>query len=295
VTLETWVSEQLGTAVKVVGRRPYPYRTSFAIEELDVALEDGSSVPLLLKHLDRRSLDEHTRSAKPEQLHDPKREIEAYRLLAREQLGAPRCYGAVLDGEHAWLLIEKVAGLELWQIGEVEVWEAVARWLRRLHDRFAGRPPSSPSLLRHDAAFYRLWAERARAHVGAALEPVLEHHERVVERLVALPRSLIHGELYASNVIVQLNGEVRVAPVDWEMAAVGPGLVDLAALTTGWAEGERSLIVAGYGEVDPVDLDCCRLQLALQWLGWSPDWRPPAEHAHDWLAEATEIAERLEL
>jgi len=165
VTLETWVSEQLGTAVKVVGRRPYPYRTSFAIEELDVALEDGSSVPLLLKHLDRRSLDEHTRSAKPEQLHDPKREIEAYRLLAREQLGAPRCYGAVLDGEHAWLLIEKVAGLELWQIGEVEVWEAVARWLRRLHDRFAGRPPSSPSLNRRLTfrAEARSWLMRSRS------------------------------------------------------------------------------------------------------------------------------------
>ena len=34
------------------------------------------------------------------------------------------------------------------------------------------------------------------------------------------------------------------------------------------------------------DLARCRLHLALQWLGWSPDWRPPPEHAHDWLGEA---------
>jgi aminoglycoside phosphotransferase (APT) family kinase protein len=124
---------------------------------------------------------------------------------------------------------------------------------------------------------------------------VLEHHDAVVERLTALPRSFIHGELYASNVIVQLNGELRVAPVDWEMAAVGPGLFDLAALTTGWTGRERSVIIAAYGGVDRIALDCCRLQLALQWLGWSLGWRPPAEHARDWLAEALEIVERLEL
>jgi aminoglycoside phosphotransferase len=295
VNLEAWLTQQLETGIRAVRRQPYAYRTSFAIEELDVELEDGSTVALLLKQLDRSALAEHTRAAKPELVHDARREIEAYRVLADEGLGAPRCYGALVDSDGAWLLLERVAGLELWQVGELEVWEAVARWLRRLHDRFAGRPPGSSKLLRHDAGFYRVWAERARAHVGAAVEPALERYDPVVERLIALPRSFIHGELYASNVIVQVNGGVRVAPVDWEMAAVGPGLVDLAALTTGWGEHERTEIVRAYGVVDPTDLDCCRLQLALQWLGWSRDWRPPPEHARDWLGEALEVAERLEL
>jgi hypothetical protein len=295
VNLELWLSQQLGTEVETVSRRPYPYRTSFALEELEIVLGDGRRAQLLLKRLDRISLDEPTRAAKPVVVHDPKREIEAYELLAGKELGAPRCYGAILEEERVWLLLEKVDGLELWQVGELEVWQAVARWARRLHDRFAGGPRGSQSLLRHDAAFYRLWAERAFAHVGAALGPVIAQHDRVVERLTGLPRSFIHGELYASNVIVQLNGRVRVAPVDWEMAAVGPGLVDLAALTTGWGERERCAISAAYGVVDQTDLDCCRLQLALQWLGWSPDWKPPAEHARDWLAEALEIAARLEV
>jgi hypothetical protein len=39
----------------------------------------------------------------------------------------------------------------------------------------------------------------------------------------------------------------------------------------------------------------CRLQLALQWLGWSRDWSPPPEHAQDWLSEAVCVAERLGL
>jgi hypothetical protein len=87
VNLEAWLSQQLGMAVSTVRRRPYAYRTSFAIEELEVELGDGSILPLLLKHLDRCSLDEETRAAKPELVHDPEREIEAYRLLAGEELG----------------------------------------------------------------------------------------------------------------------------------------------------------------------------------------------------------------
>jgi hypothetical protein len=33
----------------------------------------------------------------------------------------------------------------------------------------------------------------------------------------------------------------------------------------------------------------------VQWLGWSPDWSPPAEHAHDWLGEALHLADKLGL
>jgi hypothetical protein len=39
-------------------------------------------------------------------------------------------------------------------------------------------------------------------------------------------------------------------------------------------------------------LDAARLLLALQWLGWSPDWSPPVAHAHDWEAEAVFLAEK---
>jgi hypothetical protein len=30
----------------------------------------------------------------------------------------------------------------------------------------------------------------------------------------------------------------------------------------------------------------------MQWLGWSAEWMPPAEHRHDWLGEALALAER---
>ena len=52
----------------------------------------------------------------------------------------------------------------------------------------------------------------------------------------------------------------------------------------------------GSGWEDFLDaLEHFRLHLAIQWLGWSRDWSPPAEHAHDWLADALRLAEGLGL
>jgi thiamine kinase-like enzyme len=96
---------------------------------------------------------------------------------------------------------------------------------------------------------------------------------------------------------------VRIAPVDWEMAAIGPGLVDVAALTAGWGPEQRRELVDAYRDEIGGDtetgmeeaLACSRLHLAMQWLGWSPGWSPPPEHRRDWLGEALRAAEELQL
>jgi thiamine kinase-like enzyme len=119
-----------------------------------------------------------------------------------------------------------------------------------------------------------------------------------------LPSTIIHGELYASNVVIQqAGGGVRVRPVDWEMAGTGPGVLDLAALTAGsWTDDERARIEEAYCEALPVelrpgadDLEYARLLLAAQWLGWSDGWLPPQEHRQDWAAVAVSLIERLGL
>jgi aminoglycoside phosphotransferase len=279
-----------GQPVAALHRRPSSYRTSHPLEELDVLLEDGSQLTLIRKDLRRAELDGLAQSAKPAFLYDPRREIDAYRLLAEHDLGTPLLY----DHGEDWLLIERVLGVELYQVGDIETWQQAARWLAVLHGLFAGAPPGSRHLLRYDADFYRGWAVRARRFAGGAtLEAILSLYDTVVERLCALPVTLIHGEFYASNVLVAGG---RTAPVDWEMAAIGPGLIDLAALTTGaWSEEKRAAIASAYGAFDEGALECCHLHLALQWLGWSQEWTAPAAHAHNWLAEARRAAERLDL
>jgi len=320
------MSEALGELQHIAAfeRRPSRFQSSYPLEELDVRLESGAELRLVLKDLSEYALMGAAESAKPKFLRDPRRELCVYQsILPGTGLGTARYFGSVSDDGlgRCWLFIERVAGEELYQVGDFAVWEQVARWLARAHDlRLSAR--RTPYLLRYDADFYRLWMLRARAFAetnpssgpGAAndLQRISAGYERIVQQLVALPHTFIHGEFYASNILVvrsPVAGEpvVRVCPVDWEMAAVGPGLADLAALTSGkWKDEERTLLAEAYFAELPASerwpsawpefqtaLDCCRLHLALQWLGWSPYWEPPVEHAHNWLDEARQLADRL--
>jgi aminoglycoside phosphotransferase (APT) family kinase protein len=294
-------------------RRASEYCSSYTLEELDVELAGGAILQLMFKDLGRESLLGGARAAKPDFLYDPRREIEVYRrLLASQRLGTAACYAAVCDESAGryWLFLERVDGLALKHTGELDAWQAAARWLARLHA--IRRPTDDSYLMRHDVSLFRLWPNRAR-HILAArdvvgrdvrirIDKLAAGYEAVVERLTALPVAVIHGEFYASNVLVA--GE-RVCPLDWEMAGVGPGLIDLAALTAGkWTDAKRAALAGAYhaaldGPPPLADLlanlDWCRLHLAMQWLGWSSDWAPPPEHVQDWLGEVLGLSEKLRL
>jgi thiamine kinase-like enzyme len=303
-------------------RRLSPYRTSFPIEELRVELAGRGQVRLGCKRLDWAALEPEAQLAKPRFLHDPEREPAVYRsLLPHAPTGPPEFFGATEETDRHWLFFEWVEGRELFQVGERELWEQAARWLARFHDAMApdlDRDREESRLIDHDPAFYRRWIERAERFAAeredgstATVAWLRERHEQVVEALLALPRTVIHGEFYASNVLVASDfdhtqvgqkSEARVAPVDWELAAAGPGLSDLAALVSGWAQEDREAIAAAYADeggvpaFDPRDLDIARLQVAIQWLGWAPpEWEPPEERRHDWLAEAVALAQELDL
>ena len=228
-------------------------------------------------------------------------------------------YGLDADrGAPKGLLLEHVAGVELYQVGELTVWQMVARWLARFHasqilhaSRFG---QLVPTLLRRDAAYFRFWIEQTLTFVpgrdARANRPLLQKleiaYDRAVDLLNRLPATLIHGEFYASNVLVDSAlTPTRVAPVDWEMTGVGPGVLDLAGLVAGcWTSDQvTSLAHAYYEELQICGTDCpswerfleqltaCRIQQAVQWLGWSADWRPPAAHAQDWLSIAAQLCD----
>ncbi len=300
----------LACRVETIARRPNAYCSSFAIEDVEVRIGDGRLLPLVFKDVAASALTPEARGAKPPGLIDPAREIEAYlEILCPAGIGAPRCYGAVAEPSTGryWLFLESVDGVPLWQLKEQSAWDEAAMWLGNLHGRQA--PAGRGHLLRYDAAFLRRWIDRAVAFTPeGSLDAVAAGWDRVVERLSDWPPTFVHGEFYPSNVLVR-RGAVRprVAPVDWELAGVGPGLLDLAALSSGaWTQADRkrlalvyrdSLPAAGRPGVDELldALDHCRLYVAVQWLGWSQEWSPPAEHAHDWLADALALAEKLGL
>jgi hypothetical protein len=304
-------------------RRRAAHRSSFPIEELIVVPARGDRIRLLFKNTSPRALSRAARLAKPGFLDDPLREIEIYRaLLADNRLGTAGYLGSRVDPARGiyWLFLEKIEGRALAQVGDFKIWKQAAAWLADLHAQF-DRPSRLPRSLRRrliacDKRYFARWMNRARTFVAAArrdsaarrrFEQLGNRYGRYVDELAALPRSLIHGEFYASNIMVRRAGRRRICPVDWEQAAVGPSLIDLAALASGdWNAAQRRELAAAYEaarrragrDADRVTdlergLELCRLHVAVQWLGWSPKWMPPKEHRRDWLQVALDAAERL--
>ena len=91
-----------------------------------------------------------------------------------------------------------------------------------------------------------------------------EDYREAVAVVQAAPRTVIHGEAFPSNVLVTPQGDPCV--VDWETAGYGCGLIDLAALTAGWAPAAAWRIAAAYGG-DLAALPAARLVVAVRGLG----------------------------
>jgi Phosphotransferase enzyme family len=288
--LEAALEAAFGPRIRAVERRPFTYTTSHMLEQVDVVLDEGAVVELVLK--DGQALANGVQAAKPAFLRDPEREVTVYRHLpVRAYAGAPSLYAS----GRTWVLLERVQAPPLTEVGEFATWERAARRLALLHERL--RSWRCPHLLQHDRDFLKRWFDRAQAFT-ADLGPLSTAHAYAVERLVGSSRLVIHGELYASNVLA---AQRRISIVDWETAAVGPALTDIAALTSGsWNDDARIALALAYRSAlaapPPVkaflhDLECARLHLAIQWLGWSETWTPPKRQRQDWLAEAERAAE----
>jgi len=268
---------------------------------------------------------EYARQIRPHFSYESAREIIVYRhILAGAGLGTPTCYGAHVDRENEryWLLLEKVAGNPLSKTGEFSIWCDAARWLADMHCRLAevaAHPQLTASLLQYKEAFFNDWIDRAEhfsslradyANNGySEISRLTAQCRRAVRKIGSLPQTFIHGEFYASNVLISSGDDrIRICPIDWETAAIGPGLLDLAALVAGnWTEDRRTeLALAYYDALTPAmrsyanceefcqALRCCRLFMAIKWLGWSSDWQAPDEHRCDWLAEAMHLAPMID-
>ncbi len=310
---------QLGESVEKWLWRLSPYSSSFPIHEIDATLRSGKLMCLILKNLSRSAMLPQAFEAKPGFLYDGQREIHVYRDLIGSERDTARYYGSLSEDDgFRFLLLERVQGPLLYECGDLETWRAAAAWLGRFHQRSRDAPQAPDRLLRFTPEYCLQWAQRAKDRLLASsaevrgsdrtgLERLFSRYDEVVDRLSALPQIFIHGEFYPSNVIVgrRQEGDLRICPVDWEMAARGPGLIDLAALLSGgWSEEERrSLLRAYLLELPEPDrpsqrefhlgLLSCRMQLAIQWLGWGAGWTPPAHQANDWLDEALTISAEL--
>ena len=231
------VERCLGTPVTAVRELPAPADTSYALRRLLLDLADGRALDVIVKDFGTSP------HAADLALSRGARERYVYEtVLAGRDLGTPELYGVVWDepsGRH-WLLLEFVQGRTLRQ-SPIEDWAAAAAWLGRLHGALRGREAelARPGVLvAYDDAYFRGIAERALRAVGSRsgslhrrLAAALDGYGAMIERFCASRPVLVHGSYRRKNVLVDPSvTPVRICPIDWELAAIGPQLHDLAWL-----------------------------------------------------------------
>jgi len=170
------------------------------------------------------------------------RECAVYeQLLAGTDLGTARYYGAIADPMRSRFVValEFIPG-ELLHWRDTAHFLATADWLGRLQVHFLRHPPdlgADTPLPRHDQAFFdacasRIAATELPAPIAQRLQALLQHYEAETAELAQQPPCLVHGTFKRRHIMVCPAGEeIRVCPMDWEMAALGSPLYDLAMLS----------------------------------------------------------------
>ena len=223
-----------------------------------------------------------------------RREVGVYRYLASEiPVNFPRIIAASDAGD--WMIMEELSPIKAPEAWEAEDYRTATESLVALHDRFWG--------LSEDLAAFP-WLSRPldadfEVHVAAAgnsLERIVDqgllsnwpdrvhtlahlilHAEKVIEPLKREPSTLLHGDFWPGNISVLKDD--RQIVYDWQMAAVGPPILDVVTfvLKSEWWFGglpiDREQITQEY-----------RKQLAeISGKEWDDDaWEELWDHALMW-------------
>ena len=245
----------LGVAIDAIRELSAPRSTSYSLRRLAFDLADGRTLDVFLKDFDESP---HTSDVA---LRRGMRERHVYEtILAGRELGTPELYGVVWDdsSDRHWLLLEFVQGRKLSR-SSIEDLIAAAGWLGRLHRSIAGHeaelaPPGF--LLRYDDAYFRDTAERALQAVASRggslqqrLEAAVAGYDSVIEKVCSAPPTLVHGSYRPLNILVDTRSTPpRICPADWELAAIGPPLHDLAFIADGSDRPACERLCASYAE-----------------------------------------------
>jgi hypothetical protein len=260
--------------------------TSYDTYLVTVWLDDGKELQVFVKDFGV--------SVRPKDKRRQRREREPrvyQELLGGTGLGTARYYGSVVDetqGRH-WLLLEFVDGTPVGYC-DLEHWPVAAEALGRMHGYFArqvDRLEGCEFLVRHDAEFFWSKAEKALENVErisprrvCPLARLVSRYGVVIAAMTGQPPTLLHGGCRPSNILVKVSPDPsRVCILDWEEAALGAPLLDLAHLLDGvespvldWSFTAYRRGAADHGLILPPAedmrylFDCFRLHMTLNSL-----------------------------
>jgi thiamine kinase-like enzyme len=309
--VERFVERSLArpVTVKSLARHPSRFATLFPAEVLTIELDGGERLSLFLKHLGAQEQPDHPEKRCRE------REVRIYeRLLGDSALPVVRFYGSDWNEESRRyeLFLEYVDDLTL-NYQELEHWSTAARRLAHLHAHFASRAGTLMEcdfLLRLDEHHLHEWKDRAVTAVSARSAELAAKLSRIVERydtpaavLAAQSPTLVHNDLSPKNVIADRSATpARVFFIDWEMAGVGCGVMDIVQLKYGLDERDDRKMRAAYCDElagtallpsSRADLGsvfaACELHRTLHRLAHVNFWQTPLETIAHWIADTERL------
>jgi hypothetical protein len=179
-----------------------------------------------------------------------RREVGMYLSLASE---LPVCTPALIAASPTgdWLVLEAVRPVRRADRWKADDYGKAIRDLAALHERFwglqedlsafpwLGRPLDADFGVHVAAAAQAIErivtsgspeALASRPERVAMLARLTSQADRIVRPLLELPATLLHGDYWPGNIAVLREG--RQVVYDWQMASVGPGVLDLFTFVT---------------------------------------------------------------
>ena len=211
-------------------------------------------------------------------------EADVYRrVLSGLGVSAPAFHGEYEDTETGWTWLVMECVDEAVRVNKLpRMMPRAAQWLAHFHAAARARHRLS-FLSRYDAGYFGGWIDRTVENTVSLqgrhpwLKDLRRARRTILSQFLAQPTTVIHGEFYPPNVL--LEGDT-IRPVDWESAAVAFGAIDLVSLSEEWPEKTIRACEAAYFEAcdprpDPQafarSLDLARLYLHFRWLGYEPE------------------------
>jgi hypothetical protein len=294
------------TGVAILDRRKLPGST-FPVEVISCRMPGGTTIQLFCKYeAGRHHSGQGHRGG-------VSYEADVYeQILEPIQASAPAFFGRHRDDEtgDTWLFIEALDGQSIANTHRPHSFSALRQasaWIGGLHSEGIARMRRCPSLIRYDATYYQGFVDRVMEFSVDSrqrypwLATVCRRADEFIDQLLRAEQTFIHGEFYPGNVIYA--GD-RICPVDWESAAIGPGELDVAALTEGWAPQLVAECVKAYADARwpdgaPPDfrrtVAAARLYWPFRWLGDHRDKFRGHRKAAGWLEQLLEQARQWPL
>jgi hypothetical protein len=273
-----------GPMVLVVDRQFNRHSMTFPSEVVTCQLDDGRRLRLFCKYSGDQDPDAY-RVHWHEHRRGLRYEADVYeKVLQPIDAVRSRFYGFHQDPHtrQSWIVLDNLDGWRRAHKARRAVVQA-AGWAGRFHRINEGRTPALGFLTRYDALYYLGWVRRTcqfartRQREFPWLEALARRFPEAIELLNTRP-TVVHGEYFPTNVLYR---DRDISPVDWESAAVGPGAIDLAALTEGWRaevvrECEEAYLTARWPEGTPENwgaiASAARLFHNFRWLGQREEW-----------------------